>query len=350
MRKYLILLFVLPLLFSCKKGAENTRYTAFDGLMKSGKALSLGDERDVYVFCDSEKWAGIHDLLSPAIEREIKLVYPEKYFNLHLMNIKDFSEYSNYRNLLFIGDLASEDAVSQHIRETLDKALLERISASGGDLFSASNFYSRDQLILYLVGSNPINLVTLSALQSQNIFQLLIKRYRERLGYQAYQVPIIPADFFQDYPFELKVPNNFRLYSNDKNGNFLSLLYRARSESREVPDKYLSIYHQELPEADFDFQWLIQSRARIGEKYFEGDSFKAGDLKQEKVHFAGHEALRITGSWVNMNHKIGGAFQTHAFWEAGTAYLVDSSVYYPAGDKLPSIVELNVIGNSLRLR
>lgn len=350
MRKYLVLLLLIPLLFSCKKSAETSRYTAFDDLESSGKALALGDDRDVYVFCDSEKWKGIHDLITPAIEREIKLVYPEKYFKLNLTDIKDFSQYSNYRNLLFIGDLSSEDAVSQHIRETLDQDLIERISASGGDLFRSSNFYSRDQIILYLVGSNPINLVTLSALQSQNLFQLLILRYRQRLGFQAYQVPIIPADFFADYPFELKVPNNFRLYSNDKAGNFLSLLYRARSESREVPDKYLSIYHQELPEADFNFQWLIQSRALIGEKYFEGDAFKAAELKEEKVSFADREALRITGSWVNTTHKIGGAFQAHAFWEAGTAFLIDSSVYYPAGDKLPSIVELSVIGNSFRLR
>lgn len=350
MRKYLILLLLLPLLFSCKKKAESTRYTAFDNLIQSGKTLALGEDSDVYIFCDKEKWAGVHDLLTPAIEREIKLVYPEKYFRLNLVDIKDFQKYSTYRNLLFIGDLASEDAVSQHIRETLDKKLLDRISASGGDLFSASNFYCRDQIILYLVGSNPINLVTLSALQSQNIFQVLMKRYRQRLGFQAYQVPVIPADFFADYPFELKVPNNFRLYSNDKTGNFLSLLYRARSESREVPDKYLSIFYQELPEAGFDFNWLKGSRAMIGEKHFEGDVFKAAELKEEKVSFAGHEALRITGSWINEKHKIGGAFQAHAFWERGKAYLIDSSVYYPAGDKLPSLVELSVIGNSIRIR
>ncbi|MDD3533353.1 MAG: DUF4837 family protein, partial [Candidatus Cloacimonetes bacterium] len=315
MRKIIFILAIALLLFACGKSEkESARYTEFDDLISSGKPLAMGDERDVYLFCDHDNWKALKPFVQSSIQRELVLVYPEQYFNLILTDISELDKYYNYRNLLFIGDLESKGRVSQHMQKVLAEDFINRVKQSGGDLFAAKNFASRDQLTMFLLGSSPLNLEKIGALQSDNIFDLLIKRYAQRQGYQTYQLPVIPSSFFEPYPFSLKIPNNFSLYSNDKLGRFLSFIYRARAENREIPDKYISVYYEELPEEELDIKWLIDKRQALGQKYFEGDVFDEETIRKERTKLAGHEALRIVGAWKNEEHLIGGAFQSYAFW------------------------------------
>jgi len=349
--RWIFLLLIVLMLFGCSKDQEPARYTHYDSMIDSGKALAMGDERDVYVFCDLKNWNKVSKIISGSIERELMLVYPEKYFKLIYTPIGEFDKYGQYRNLLFIGDLESDAAVSTHMRESLVEDFISRVKQSGGDLMVAQNFSSRDQLIMYLLATDPDNLHKLSALQSENIFRMLLKRYRDRLGYQAYQVNVIPSSFWEPYPFSLKIPENFTLYSNDIKGNFLSFLYRARMQNREIPDKYINIYYEDMPDkADLTHDWLVKSRQLIGTKYFEGDVFDPKAVRQDSLNFAGYDALRLTGAWTNAKHLIGGAFQCFAFWHNGKAYVVDNSVYFPAGDKLSVLQELMVISRSISLK
>ncbi|HOH60251.1 MAG TPA: DUF4837 family protein [Candidatus Cloacimonadota bacterium] len=349
--RWIILLSVLFMLFGCSGKQESVRYTEYDSLIDNGKPLAMGDLRDVYVFCDGANWSKLQGIVRGSIERELMLVYPEKYFNLIPTSIADYDKYAGYRNLLLIGDLQSVDRVSIHMKQSLAQDFISRVSQSGGDLFIAKNFASRDQLIMYLMADNPENLKTISALQSENLFRLLLKRYRDRLGYECYQQKIIPLSFFDAYPFSIKIPNNYTLYSNDRKGKFISFIYRARMQNREIPDKYVNIYYEDMPdEASLTHAWMIQKRRMIGEKYFEGDVFDENTIRQDGVGFAGFNALRLTGAWTNPKHMIGGAFQSFAFWHQGKAYIVDNSVYFPAGDKLPILQELFVISQSISLK
>lgn len=351
MRKIIFILFIALLLFACGKSEkEPSRYTEFDDLITSGKPLAMGDERDVYLFCDQDNWKALKPFIQSSIERELILVYPEQYFNLIHTDIAELDKYHNYRNLLFIGDLESGGRVSRHMQEVLAKDFITRVNQSGGDLFIAKNFASRDQLTMFLLGSSPLNLEKIGALQSDKIFDLLIKRYALRQGHQTYQQPVIPSSFFEPYPFSLKIPNTFSLFSNDKLGRFLSFIYRARAENREIPDKYISVYYEELPEEELDFEWLIAKRQALGQKHFEGDAFDEETIRKERTRLAGYEAWRLVGAWKNETHLIGGAFQSYAFWHEGKAYIVDNSVFFPAGDKLPTLIELYVISNSIKIK
>jgi hypothetical protein len=346
-----MVLLSLLLLFACSGGEkEPARYDRFDDVIDHSKPLAMGDERDVYLFCDDDNWKALKPFVQSSIERELILVYGEKYFRLIHTPIAEAETYSKHRNLLFIGDLESNAKVSQYMRSSLAEDFINRVKSSGGDLFIANNHNSRDQLIMYLMGSNQLNLEKIGAIQSDKIFELLIKRYAERLGYQAYQQPVIPSTFWKDYPFSLKIPNNYSLYSNDKLGRFISFIYRARMQDSQIPDKYINVYYEDMPENVIDHQWLIDKRKMLGEKYFEGDTFDEEVIRKEQTKLAGYDAYRIVGAWKNMTHLIGGAFQSYAFWNNGKAYIVDNSVYFPAGDKLSLLVELYVISSSIEVK
>jgi len=353
MRKLTCLALLLLTILACTKSkSEPTRYTAFDDLIDHAKPLAMGDDRDVYIFCDPANWKALEPFIRSAIEREIQLVYPEKYFQIIMADIKDAQTLSKYKNLIYIGDLNSEAPVSKYAKSVVDKNFIARVNNSGGDLFTAKNHSSRDQLVMFLMGRDAVSLSKIGALQSDNIFGLLLHRFAQRQAYYAYQGKVIAASFFKPYPFALQIPDTYRLFSNDQDGRFLSFLYRAKMQDREIPDKYISVYHEPMPENKLDLEWLKTKRKELGQKYFEGDDFDAELVRQETFRFTDHDGFRLMGAWKNVKHAIGGAFQSFAFWDEATktAYLIDNIVYFPAGDKLPILLELFMISSSLTLK
>lgn len=353
MRKLLMLALSLLSLASCfQKSPNSERYTMFDKIIDHAKPLAMGDDRDVYVFCDPANWKALEPFIRSGIEREVPIVYPEKYFNLVLADVKDAATLTRYKNIVYIGDLQSTAPVSSHMKSILAPDFITRVNSSGGDLFVAKNHSSRDQVVLFLLGKDSLALSKIGAVQADPIFNILLRRLVERQGFYAYQGKVLPASFFEPYPFTIQIPDTYRIYSNDAKGNFLSFLYRARMQNREIPDKYVSIYHEAMPENKVDLNWLLSKRAEIGHKYFEGDEFDPNLIRKEPFRFGEYEGYRLLGAWKNMKHAIGGGFQSFAFWDAKTktAYIIDNSVYFPAGDKLPVLTELYTISNSLKIK
>lgn len=350
----IFLLAFLLLTLSCgkKESAPASRYTAFDKMLDYAKPLAFGDDSDVYVFCSDKNWKMLELLIRGSIERKVKLVYEETYFPLTRIDLKEVDKYLQYKNLLFIGDLKSNDDVTQYMTRSLTPAHIERVKQSGGDLFTARNHNSRDQIVLYLLAQNKDKLSSTAVLQSDNIFSLLLKRFGERQAYQAFRGKVIDAKFWEPYPFTMQIPETYRLYSNDKAGRFLSFLYRARVPDREIPDKYISVYYEDMPENKVDADWLFKKRQELWQARFEGDTIKKENIRSEAFKFAGYQGFRISGPWENQKLIIGGAFQTMAFWHPGTkrAYLIDNSVFFPAGDKLAILLELHMISSTLKIK
>ena len=350
----LILLCLIAFSFSCgkKQSAPSSRYTAFDKMLDYAKPLAFGDDRDVYVFASAKNWQMLELLLRSSIERKVRLVYEEAYFTLIKVDLKEVDKYLQYKNLLFVGDLTAKDDVTQYMLSSLSPSYPQRVQQSGGDLFTARNHNSRDQIVLYLLGKDKNSLSETARLQSENIFSLLLKRFGERQAYQAFRGKVIDVKFWEPYPFSLQIPDTFRLYSNDKTGRFLSFLYRARIPNREIPDKYISVYYEDMPENKVDADWLFNKRQELWQARFEGDTIKKENIRSEAFKFAGYQGFRISGPWENQKLIIGGACQTMAFWHPGTkrAYLIDNSVFFPAGDKLAILLELHMISSTLKIK
>ncbi|PKN80357.1 MAG: hypothetical protein CVU48_02555, partial [Candidatus Cloacimonetes bacterium HGW-Cloacimonetes-1] len=238
---FLIMVTMLILTACGNADKASDRFEKYDSIIDNAKPIAFGEDELIYVFCDDKNWETLEELMLSVIERDIFLVYNEKYFQLERVSIKDVEQYTKYKNLMFIGDLESRGKVSEYMKTSLDPTYLERVKQSGGDLFVSKNHWVRDQLVLYLLATDADKLPQISALQSNQIFSLLLKRYTERLALHAYLTKIIPDTFFADFPFSLKLPETYRLFSNDKQGRFLSFLYRAKMQNTEIPDKYISV-------------------------------------------------------------------------------------------------------------
>ncbi len=346
----IILILVLTGCNAVQKGSA--RFTEYDSMINHSKPIAFGDDNVIHVFCGEKNWSELGTQITETLERELYLVYPEKYFFVEYADIKAISSLSKFKNLVFLGDLSSGDNVSNYMRQTLADDFIQRVEQTGGDMFVAKNHWVRDQLVLYILATDQENLLKIAGLQQNQMFSILLARYTERLAYHAYLTKVIPDSFWEPFPFEMKIPENYRLFSNDHVNHFVSFIYRARMQNREIPDKYISVYYEDMPVNVVDSDWLISKKREIGERHFEGDIIEEKDLRIEKYRFAGYDGWRILGSWKNMTHMIGGSFQSHGFWDEKTkrAYVVDNSVYFPAGDKLPTMLELFMISSTFKTK
>jgi len=338
---------------SCGESASKPdKYSLYESTVDTSKPIAWGNDHDIYVFCDDHAWQYLHKLMEQSLEREMYVVVNEKYFNIIRGDIKDIDNLMKYKNLLFLGSLKSRGAVSNHLRNSMDKRMIQRVQNSGAEMFVARNRWVKDQLVVVVAGSNLENLLKINILQSNRLFNLFLNRLGERLAYQAYQTKLIPADFFNLYPFTLKIPENYKLFSDDKKNHFLSLIYRIRSESREFPDKYISVYYEDMPVDTLNLNWILEKRKELAWKYFDEDEFDPKKLRSERLDFGKYKAWRIFGPWINKKFDVGGGFQSFAFYDETQkrAYLVDNSVYFPAGDKLPILLELQKISATFKTK
>lgn len=355
MKKYILpMLALLLALAGCgRESAASNRYEKHDRLINPAKPIAYGEDYEVHIFADGANLDAVKRPLESSLGREVTVVVEEKYFSVNFQEAKALSDFKPYKNLIFCGTLAGKDPVSLHITKTLAPKLVSAAEASGAELFVISNHYSRDQLILYLLAKDPSTLAKLAEDRSDQIFGYLLERFRRRLAMAAYQNPVIGEEFFANRPFTIKIPNIYRLWKDEKSGRFLSFVFQPTKPSRTKPDKYISVYYEPMPVNQVTPEWIYKTRQELGQKFMQGDYILNNKYRTEPDSIAGFKGLRMMGHWGNKEGGgFGGGFQTWAFWHAPTktAWLVDNIVFFPDGWKLPTLLELGMISQSLEIK
>lgn len=350
---FIVLLSLAASTFSCgKSDAKPDKYSFYESVVDTSKPIAWGEDRDIYILCDEVNWKSIGENLKNNLEQEFQIVVKERYFNIKRGDIRDINQLIKYKNLLFVGNLDSKASVSAHITRTLPPQLVNKVKNTGIEMFVAKNRWVTDQVIVYLVTSSQDKISSISEPITDKLFSLYLERLAERKAYQAYRTKLIPDTFYETYPFTIKMPENYKLFANSPKNRFLSFLYRMNSESKDFPDKYLSIYYEDIPQDSLNEKWILQKRKILADKYYDKDEFDPGMISIDKVSIGTYTAWRLMGPWKNLKHNIGGGFQTFAFYDIKQkrAYLIDNVVYFPAGDKLPELLELQQISQTFKTK
>jgi hypothetical protein len=340
---------------ACNKDkTEANVYSRYDNLIDRTKPVAYGQDNDIYIFAEGENLKATADLLDASLGRQIRLTAEENYFYTISKKAADLNEFKTYKNIIYCGTLDSKDPVSAYILRSLAPNLVEAVRKSGSELFVINNQYVRDQIILFLLAKDTVALKQLTADRSDQIFDYFLDKYQQRLAFQIYQNQVVDNNFFENRPFNIKIPVNFRLFKDDKSGHFLSFIFQPVKPNRQTPDKYISVYYESMPENGVTTDWMYKTRQQLGKKYLNGDEIYEDRYVSEPVQIAGFEGLRMYGHWVNrdLGGGVGGAFQSFAFWHAPskTAYFIDNIVFFPDGSKLPYLLELGMISQSISVK
>lgn len=342
-------LILLSLLFTgCKDKSSGRRYQPAGHTTDHRKPLSWGQDHVIYVFADDNVWRYAEQPLRESLERYYWTTENETYFELKRAKFQDLSTFYRFRNLLFLGHLDSNNEVSAYVKERLSEKVISSVKENGVGLFSRHNLWANNQFVVFLLGTTERNLLKYNILQANQLFEMFKDKLYSYTANRIYAVNIHPETLFEPYLWSLKLPVNYIIYKRDDDNNFISFLARRKDN----PDRYVSVYSEKHSGDSVNTEWAIATRSKIAWDYYDEDEFVREDIRFENVDFASRKAVRMSGRWQNRKYAIGGAFQCFAFYDekTGKAWLIDNSVFYPEGYKLPALIETEVISRTFELK
>lgn len=350
LRNLIFLLLVILFSSACQKKAPT--YQQYKVVKDASKPLSWGQDQVIYTFIDDGPWKTNEGILRGNLERYQYTTDNESYFELKRGDVSALEQFKKFRNLVFCASLSSIDPVSMFVKAILSDTYTNQVKKNRVAMFVKSNLWANDQTVVFVIADTDKHLLAFNYLSQNQLFGVFLDRLYQRLAQKAYDVPVLDDVIFADYPFTLKIPNNYRVYRNEQKSHFISFIYRSPQETREQPDKYVAVYYEAMPTNQVDQEWLIKTRREMAWKHYDQDEFSKKDIRVEKADFNGTPAWKISGKWQNKKYAIGGAFQSYAIYDAKhkMAYLIDNSVFFPAGDKLSHLLELDAIGKSLQIK
>jgi hypothetical protein len=341
MRNILVYFVLIILMIGCS--SENNEQSA--GKRVSSKPMSWGHKQSIYVFADDDIWRYVETPLRESLERFIFTTQNEKYFEIERIDFTRLEQFYKFNNLIFFCDISSEGEVSNYVKGIMGEKVMAEVVENSVGIYPQNNLWVNDQFVIFMLGDNEENLLKLNILQSERIFNLFKDKLFKRVEEQLYKFEVYSPATFAGYPWQIKIPKYYVLFKEDRADNFISFLARSRDKA----DRYVAVYYEKIDKELFTREWLKEKRAALVWNYYDEDEFKDKDTKIENYRKEDLEGWKLSGRWQNMKHLIGGAFQSFSFYDdsSGNAYIIDNSVYFPEGYKLNSLIELEIISNSL---
>ena len=348
MMRKLVLMFLILMIFTACQNKKTDEKPKFANIKDRSKALAWGKRQHIYVFADDNVWKYAEKKLRNTIERTYFTTVNEKMFTLERITFNRLEDFFRFNNIIFYCDASADTPVSKYVKDRLGEKLDIELEENGAAMFPVFNLWADDQLVLFITGENEETLLKLNMLQAEEIWEIFKERLYKRLEYQLYRQGTKPRSNYRDKIWEVDLPKNFMEYQTDELGKFTSYIARSKSQ----PDRYFAVYYEESDTNILNRDWLISKRNEIIGNYYEGDKIAEDDVISQKYKIAGYKGIMLRGRWQNDKYAIGGAFNTFAFWTSlqNKVFIIDNSVYYPEGNKLCYLLELEIISNTFQLK
>src|SRR3990172_969297 len=124
---------------------------------------------------------------------------------------------------------------------------------------------------------------------------------------------------------------------------------------RSLPGRERWLFVHWIDDADpaiINQEWILNMRDRLTTRFYKADSVNRDPhyLKSYEKEIANRLAVVVEGLWENTTEVVGGPFRTYAFYDekSGRIYMIDISVYSPAGTKEPFLRQLAVMANTFQ--
>ncbi len=356
----LIIIFGLSL-FSCSKqekksGLVSKSKTRDDvNTYDPHKPMSWGQDQVIYVFADPEIWKEAEFYVRYSLERAFYTVENEKLYEVRLGDVKALDQFYKYKNLLFLCDLSTDQPVAQSVKKMMNSDMKNYVQKNGIGLFAKHNFWANEQFVVFMIGNSKENLLNYNKTHGNEVFYHYRQKLVQRISYKLKKNKPVSEKMFKDYPFTLKVPENYLLYKSDPKGRFISFIWRSREDQKLNPDKYISVYYEKMPNKTnkvIEKDWVTKTRKRIAWDYYDQDEMLDQDVQYGLFKFINYPTWYMSGRWQNKKYYVGGSFQSMGFYDekTQTAYLIDTSVYFPQGKKLKFLMELESIAQTFRIK
>ena len=350
MRKFIVLIVLSFLVFAgcssdpSQQKVNNTKQKKVD----IKKPMSWGHKQTIYVFADNNVWKFAERHLRDTLERYYFTTENEPYFEVKRAPLDKLEQFYKFNNLIFLADLESSAPVSAYVKTIMGSAIETEIAENKVGMYPKENIWARDQFVLFLIGNNERNLLNLNISMAEETFQQFKQKLFERISFLTYKSKTYLKSTFNNYTWEMDIPKTYTVYKQDDKNNFISFLARLRNK----PDRYISIYSEDMVEDKVNDDWLKEKRKELAWKYYDEDEYFDKDVRIQPYEIGKKQGRKLSGRWQNKKYAVGGAFQSFAFYDeiGKKAYLIDNSIYFPEGFKLAGLIETEVISQTIKIK
>ena len=351
LQKISIIFLIALLIVSCSgknngtgKTSKSSSNEAYKSKEDYRKPISWGKKNVIYIFADKTIWDYGRNKIKQSFEREFFTTQNEKLFNIEKVDIKDISRYYKFTNLIFFADITSDKPVANYVKQLLSEHVINNIKTTGSNIFVQDELWARDQLVIFVLGKSAEQTLLCTFDKLNFLFEQFKANEMKRLEKIAYRTGVNKQEMNYErehYQWQIQLPKYFKTFRRDDENNFVSYLLRVE----KYPDRYLFVYWENMPENNVSKKWLFEKRKELVWKYYDEDEFSELDVVKENATFNKYNGYKLYGRWQNKKYYIGGAFVSFAFYEPEQkrAYIIDTSVYFPEGNKLRALLELEII-------
>lgn len=353
--KYLTVIICLLCLFGCNK--QDSGYMPVEDFVDSSKPISYGNHQDVYIFSNQPLSADASGIMTDQFGYPQSGAQKERTFYLFWKDFSEFEELKKAKNIMFICNLEVQDQLTAFVEQKVSTDKLDYVNTKSSTILTYQNEWSNDQLVTFVLSKNQRRTEDIITARIAQLYLDFEKRFLDRMTRRVYYRGTLSGKAFAEYDYALQIPNTFQLYKEDKVENMISFLHRYKKKDTVLPDKFITIHHEEMEHYNFNEVWVRKARERIGKVILDGDSIewdRTNIIPKTFTTWDNHiyKGYEVEGAWENSNTNMGGTFRSYAFYDSHSkgAYLIDTAVYFPAGTKIPFIVELEGIAKSFYIK
>jgi hypothetical protein len=316
------------------------------------RPVSWGHPQTIYIFADDTVWDATIPALRYSLERYFFTTEYESLFRIVRADIRNRSQIYRFNNLIFLADFNSNAPTSQHVLNIMNEQAINSARARGVSMFKNINLWARDQLVMFFIGDSPENISRFLFENADDYFSIFSDRLHARISFQMTRPRGHPDSFFNEMPFIMFIPQTYRVFRKDLENNFICFLWRSRDNPGRNPCMYIGVFWEYADENPVTLEWLLDRRAMIAWVYHDEDEIDPNRVTSGISQWHTKDVLYIFGLWQNAKHFMGGTFQSFAFYDENMrkAFIVDTSVFFPAGSKLRPIMELEVLARTIQPR
>jgi hypothetical protein len=302
----------------------------------------------IAVMADSTDWNWLQSDLRSTFERVVRTPHIEKTFTLKYVTEEDFFRYTEFRYLVLAATLDSKGRVGDIVHKVIsDPDVKKEVEAGRHYLFTQTNQWAKDQIMIILVGKDIESLKARIEANRDFLYDIFDIDFNERLKKEMYRKgegKKVEDRLMEFYGWNMRLQPDYFIAKEDIEQGFVWLgrLYPKRS----IFVRWISGGDTTMLNQD----WVIRERNRIGSIYLSGDKVGKNYLFSQQGTFLDRDAQITSGLWENDDKFQGGPFKNYTFYDplSRRIYMIDVSVYEPEQDKIPFLRQLHIIARTFR--
>lgn len=312
--------------------------------------IAVGPNEDVTMFSDfqvgDERTAIMSGFFTQQVPTPLRSEQP---FQMERTDSLGFDLRKDWRNLVFLADMTSQSWAARTCRRLLGEDKVWEMIRQPASHHFVRNHWATGQTVLFMhaystealrqhLAENRTNLMT-------QFNDLVIDGLQQTLYVNGEQKRM--SEFAQNvFGYRLRIPKDFVVEQQSEN-RYL----RVKQMMASGAMMYLFVYYQDQIDPELNPGLCVALRDTLAARYSFGDRINLERTTLTNGKFLGYDCLELYGHYQNLDPEMimGGLFKLFAFHAEGRLYLIDLSVYNPAGRKLSQLRTLEAIARTFEI-